>query len=308
MAGRHYRDYQYRRRNPGRGLGRGLVLVCFGCVLIAIGLSLGGHFSGFRFWPWSSHSFNFEWGTAESGDKKSIQPVAVQNAVIPAGIRNLDIKLNAASLIIRTGSSGSYQATDFDENALKVTGTGTSLRIEEGDWKQGFPFGRNHRKPVLEITLPNGTELSDCTLWVGAGTVSVEGVKSDRLSIESGAGSIQGKKLVARSAVLKTGAGSLELENCTFVDTDIETGAGRVVFSGDMTGASRVNTGAGAVEISLAGTEKQYRIDFNRGLGRVRIGTATYTGVGNGTAGEPTAERKITLSTGLGSVGINFSE
>jgi hypothetical protein len=47
-------------------------------------------------------------------------------------------------------------------------------------------------------------------------------------------------------------------------------------------------------------------VDFNRGIGSVRIGDETFNGVGNGSAGNRDAKREIDLSTGVGAARVDF--
>jgi len=295
-------------RNSGNGVFKGFVLLCIGCVLIAVGLSFGGRFTGVNWWPWhgNGNGFRFEWNNNDNGDRNLIRDIEILEGVLPAGLDTVDIRLKAASLVIRSGSSTGYRATDFAKDAVRIRTDGTRFSVEESDWQNSLPFGKNHVRPVLELTLPEGLELADCRISVGAGSVKLSGISADALRIDSGAGSIKGDGLTARKTVLKTGAGSLEFTGCIFDDTGIETGAGRVVFEGESGSRMEVSTGAGSVELAVEGAENDYRIDFNRGIGSVRIGSASYNGVGNGTAGNPSADKRIKLSTGVGSVRITF--
>lgn len=257
---------------------KGFFLLVIGCVLIAVGLSLGGHMINTDKWSWNN-----------SGGEDAIRGVVVLEETFSSPIKKLDINLKAAQLVIQTGSVAGYRATDFEKDALSITIEGDKLTVSEADWQHGINFGKNSFRPLLEITLPENVMLDECRISIGAGTINGSGI-------------------AAQKAVLKTGAGSLEFTSCKFQDTDIETGAGRFTFEGDLTSRTNIATGAGAVELSLAGKEDDYRIDFTRGLGSVKIGSNTYDGIGNGNAGNRSADRSIKLSTGLGSVDIQFEE
>jgi len=293
-------------RNSGGGVFKGFVLLCIGCVLIAVGLSFGGRFNGVNWWPWHQNGFKFEWNGGDTDDDTRIRDIETLEGPLPAGLDTVDIRLKAASLVIRTGSGAGYRATDFEKGAIRIRTDGTRFSVEESDWQNSLRFGTGQARPVLEITLPVGLDLADCRISVGAGSVLLEGIAADSLRIDSGAGSVKGESLAAQKTVLKTGAGSLEFTDCVFDDTGIETGAGRVVFEGELTSRMEISTGAGSVRLDIGGSENDYRVDFNRGIGSVRIGSASYNGVGNGTAGNPSAEKRIKLSTGVGSVRISF--
>lgn len=303
-------------RHSGSGLGKGFFLLCIGCVLIAIGLSFGGRFTGFPMgrwfgnppWTWNNDGFSFRWNDRGVNDDFAIRGVEILEASFPKPITRFDVRLRAASLVIKTGSVPGYRATDFEKDSLSVSIDNDRFTIEETDWQHSVNFGNDRLRPVLEITLNEDTILEDAKVSVGAGSVKIEGINTDRFGIESGAGSIKGTNIVAKKATLKTGAGSLEFDDCQFYDTEVDTGAGRVVFSGEMTNRAKVSTGAGSVDLRLKGSEDLYRVEYSRGIGSVRIGSSSYNGIGNGVAGNSKADRIIKISTGIGSVNISFDE
>lgn len=282
------------------------MLLCIGCVLIAIGLSLGGSLSGVQSWawPWHANSRNDVWDG--SGGNRSIRPVEVKDGTIPASVKRLDIDLKAASLVIKKGASAGYHASDFGKESLRVEISGETLRVEERDWDHVMRFGPDFARQVVEITLPETMKLDMTDITVDAGSVTVESLSSDRCSVRGGAGAIKVRNIVSRDVRFQSGAGAMSFDDCEFVDADIEAGAGRIEFRGDLTGRSKISAGAGSIEMRLAGAESEYRVDFNRGIGSVRIGDETFNGVGNGSAGNRDAKREIVLSTGVGSARVDF--
>ena len=296
-------------RNSGQGLIRGFVLLCIGCILVAIGLSLGGKtIREFKFWPWDSDHFHFNWEFGDDDGDSCISPVEICEGPIPADIRNLTVDLKFSSLEIRRGSAPEYRATDFRENTLQVMVEGDTLIIEETDWQGSRNFGDPHMKSHLEIILPEKAALGAATVSIGAGALTMTDVAAEYLSIESGAGSIKGTGLNADRVSLKTGAGSLDFSGCSFGNTVIQTGAGRVQYDGSLMSHTEISTGAGSVELDLDGSEDEYRIDFTRGIGSVRIGRSSYNGLGSGTAGNLDAGRRLDITSGVGAVRIRFKD
>lgn len=294
-----------RNRRTGKSLFHGFFLLCAGCVLIAVGLSLGGRLSAFNWHPWDRDGNNFNWHDFRTDN--SITEAVTLEDIIPADIRSIEIHLSAASLVIREGEIAGYRAIDFGKDGIEISKNGKEIRFKELDWEHRFGFDKN-LKPVLEITLENGKKLDTCEITVGAGTLNLNTINTQKLRLESGAGAIKGHNLTADTVQIRTGAGSLEFEKCFFNDTEIETGAGRIVFEGDFLNRAEITTGAGEIELTLDGLEKDYRINFIRGLGSVKIGEATFSGVGNGSGGNKDAKRQLKVSTGIGSVQISFKE
>lgn len=296
-------------RNSGRGLMKGFFLICIGCILVAIGLSFGGKtIREFKFWPWDCKPFLFNPGFWDDDGDACISPVEMQEGTIPAGIRNLKVDLKFSSLEIRHGSVPEYRATDFREDTLRATVEGDTLIVEETDWQGRRNFREHPVKSHLEVILPENVTLDDTIISIGAGSLTITDVDAERLSIESGAGSIRGTGVHANRVSVKTGAGSLDFSDCSFEDTVIQTGAGRVQFDGALTSRAAISTGAGSVEFDLAGSENDYRIDFTRGIGSVRIGRSTYNGMGSGTAGNLDAGRRLDITSGVGAVRIRFKD
>ncbi len=285
-----------RGRHPGHSLWNALLLICVGCVLIAIGLSFGGHWAAARYLPW-------DW---DGGRGETIRPVEETSGTIPSGVRRLDIELTAASLIIKSGDSLSYRAIGMDGRAFKASSSGDSFSIEERGWRHVFSLDEGFVQRTVEITIPSDIRLEGCRIEVGAGKVTIDGLSVDRFRVESGAGVIDATGITAGDALVKTGAGSIRFKDCSFTDANFETGAGRIEYRGRLLGRSRVATGAGSVELALDGSEDDYRIDYARGIGSVRIDGQEFNGVGDGRAGNRDADRELRIETGVGAVQIRF--
>lgn len=293
----------------GRGLLKGLWLLCIGCILIAVGLSLGGRWTTPAWWPWHSGDLRFEWSAdSDTAGKNEIHDIAEEADVLPATVSSIEVELKAAGLAIKTGPVASYRVTGFDGDRLAISVDGSRVRFEEKHWPRSIDFGGDFPKQLVEITLPEEATLDDCRVSVGAGSVTIEGLTAKSLSIESGAGSITARDLDADRVRFETGAGSLDLAGCRFDDTRIETGAGRIAFKGALGTHTEISTGAGAVSLLLTGSAKDYRFDFTRGVGSVRIGDETHSGIGEGSVGNRDSKRVITLLSGVGSISVDFTD
>ncbi|HPS45191.1 MAG TPA: DUF4097 family beta strand repeat-containing protein [Treponemataceae bacterium] len=291
--------------NRGHRLVRGLWLICIGCVLIAVGLSLGGHWAAPHWWPFGDRGFRIEWGSRGSGPER-IRDIPEKEGDLPQDISSLEVNLTFANLSIKSGSRAGYRATGFDADSLDISVSGTAVRVSDGKLGHSLNLEDDFTKPLIEITLPEGRKLDRCSVKLDAGAVTLESVSAADLSAESGAGSVKGIRLDADHARAKTGAGNLELTDCRFADAKVETGAGRIAIKADLGDDAEVSTGAGTVELSLPGTARDWRFEFTRGIGVVRIGDESYTGVGNGIAGNPSAEKRIKLQSGVGAVRVSF--
>jgi len=318
--------------HPGSSLWKALMLLCFGFVLIAIGFTMGGQLVRGWAWPWNGGHWGWEshddsrssgdWGDdrIEDLDDDSLSPSGTGSSSsrsgdyerlsgsIPATVRTVDIHLKAAALTIRTGTEFSYSTGDFERGDLRVSSDDARFSLEERDWSHFMSLGPSWPKREVTLTIPADMPFADFSVMVGAGSVRVDALTAKRLSVETGAGQVRARNLRSEDARLQAGAGSLDLVDCAFVDSRFEAGAGSIRFSGELTGDARVETGAGSVNFTVVGSEDDYRIRYERGLGTVRIGGSSFTGVGDGEAGSRDATRTLKLSAGIGSVVVDFKK
>lgn len=310
---RHDRyDRPYRRRHdPFTSLWKGFMLLVVGCVLIAVGLSLGGRWTnvpwlhGLRFGDWH---FDANRNNSAISDIRDVEELVGE---IPADIDAMEIRLKAASLVVRYSESleaGEYRAEGFEKDSLEITREGNRLRVEERDWQHTIDFGNEYPKPTVTVMLPVGITLSSFRVNMGAGSATFAAVAADEFSVESGAGSFKGDGVKARKVTLQAGAGSIEFNDCEFGDSKVSAGAGRFVFSGTLGDDTEVSTGAGSVEMRVTGSADDYRVDFERGIGSVRIDGESFNGIGHGSSGSRSAPRRIKLSSGVGSIRLDFGE
>lgn len=323
-------------RNSASGIARGLVLVLIGSLLIALGFSWGGRWSGFSFnfselhdgetiedieddlsgdeWTdtedWSIE--DLEEGPASSLSERandrgeSSSSTESRSGVLTDDLETVDIDLKFASLSIRSGTESGYRINGFSRGVLSVSASNRSFTIRERDWGARRLFGSTGYRPMVELVIPKGTRLDKISVSVGAGTVSLRDVVCDEFILENGAGAVTGSGIAAAKAKLESGAGKLEFTDSEFTDARMSSGAGHIGFAGTLRGASFVETGVGSIYLDLAGSAQEYRIRYERGLGSVKIGGESFNGTGSGTSGPAGASSVIDVTTGIGEVRIDF--
>lgn len=291
--------------NPGKKLVSGLWLLCIGCVLIAIGLSLGGRWNAPKWWPLDDKGFHLEWKHERDRDGSGNE---YSSGEIPGTVKSIDVSLTAASLSVTRGPKASYRLRGFDTDDVEISAEGDTLKIEEHGFAHSINLDGEFARPRVEIELPEGMKLEACEISLGAGALSLDGIASREIRVESGAGAVRGTGLDADRLVAKTGAGNVEFSDSRFGETDIRTAAGRVAVTASLGAKTSIATGAGAIDLTLTGSPDDWRFEFERGVGVVRIGDETFTGIGNGTAGNRNAEKTVRLSSGVGAVMVRFGE
>ena len=210
---------------------------------------------------------------------------------------NLEIDLSGARLKIETGSEFSVES---NQKYLKLENTDGSLLIKEDHPVFGF-----HSDGIqVVLTVPEDFTFNKATISAGAGTVEIDTLLAERLSLELGAGEVNIGKLVADNKTkINGGAGELNIGGGELADLDLNMGVGEVNLESRLTGDCNIDHGVGELNLTLIGTADDYRILLNKGIGK-----ATLDGVkmsddvvyGDG-------ENSIEIDGGVGSMKIEFS-
>ncbi|MDD7114550.1 MAG: DUF4097 family beta strand repeat-containing protein [Lachnospiraceae bacterium] len=208
----------------------------------------------------------------------------------------LKTDLTASSLEIKTGDSFKVESNlkyldcREDGNCLIIKET---KKLNPGRWKN----------IQLTLTVPEGTVFSQADIDTGAGEVSIEKLAADSLSLTLGAGELQGKELIANNAAkIDGGAGSITITDCSLHNADIDMGIGELHYTGTLTGNSKVDYGVGETNLTLTGSEKDYQIILDKGVGDAIVNgmsmgdNSTY---GNGV-------NRIEVDGGVGDLNIMF--
>lgn len=329
--------------NHHTGLGRGFTLTLIGLLLIGLGLFFGGTWTGFSIDPRTWHrtfsnaetieDIDDDWfydsmeqkpfadlpeGANESSDiTNSAESESgslwkaerdTRSGNLPTTLKKISVNTNFAHVQIRTGASSGYKISGFPNNSYTIVVSDTAFTFSEPKTNKHVFSNKKADRRSIEIILPLGIQFEDCNFSVGFGTINLKNLNCKNLRIEGGAGSVQGAGLVAQVAHLECGAGQFEIKDAQFERADVSTGVGRLYFEGDVTKTAQIESGLGAIELRLLGKEGDYDIRYERGLGSIQIGAASYGAVGNGRVGNPSASKQLKLNTGLGSISVSFKQ
>ena len=190
-------------------------------------------------------------------------------------ISYIEIDLNNSELEIKYGSEFMVDASNVSDN-FRIRERNDNLYIEEDSF---WLFGSN------------------------GGTVTVYVPRSlNKLSIDMGIGDTLISDVIASNVEIDSGTGKTTITNSTFTDLELDTGVGEVSFTGGLYGDNSIDCGIGDISLNLVGSEEDYRLLIDKGLGDVTInGTdfkdSTY-GSGN---------NRIEIDGGIGAIDINFA-
>lgn len=106
---------------------------------------------------------------------------------------------------------------------------------------------------------------------------------------------------------LEFGAGEAKLTGLVAKSVDIEVGAGEARLVGLDVKELNAETGAGELYLELVGSETDYSYDAECGIGEIKIGTTSVSGMGGSKeAHNPGANRYLDLECGMGQIQIEF--
>lgn len=208
----------------------------------------------------------------------------------------LKLEISSANLTIKTEGDKFKVETYQIPETTKIENENGKLKI-----KDSKKFVYNNQSNII-IYIPEGTEIEELKLDLGAGAINIEKLNSNKIDCSFGAGNVKIKELISKNSKIECGAGQIIIEDCELNNSDIDTGIGRLSYSGLITGDSKINCGVGEVILNLEGGNDKYTIKAKKGLGDIKINGASVekeSTTGNG-------ENKISIEGGIGNIEINM--
>lgn len=193
---------------------------------------------------------------------------------ISGEIRELDIEIGAADFEIKSGDT--FRVESNLTNLTVQERAGRLIISEKTQFGEKIHFGVTYTgETVLDLYVPAGTVFEKADITTGAGVVSIDTLTADTLKLELGAGKVDIQNLIAtRRAEIDGGAGELNILGGTLADLDLDLGVGELNFSAGLSGECDFDCGVGAANITLPGSEDDYTIQIDKGLGDAFIGNA----------------------------------
>lgn len=231
--------------------------------------------------------------SALSGDGDALGEM--QTYAVTGTVENLEIDLSGARLEIKEGSEFSVES---DHKYLKVAAADGTLSI-----KEERPVMHSEGTRVI-LTVPRDFAFEQVTISAGAGTVRADTLLSEKLSLDLGAGETDIGQLTATvKAAVNSGAGELKIGGGELANLDLDIGVGEAELKSRLTGSCSIDYGVGELELTLAGTQEDYCITLDKG-----VGTATLDGVNmTGGAVYGDGETFIGIDGGIGEIRVGFA-
>lgn len=207
----------------------------------------------------------------------------------------ISINLSAAELEIQIGENF---AVETNHQYLEYEAKGDILKINETR-----PFFTSHSGMKVILTIPEGIVFDYADISAGAGSVTIDNLRANSLSIDLGAGEFIAKRLDAiDNAEIDGGAGSVTIADGRLNNADVEMGIGELNLTGELSGKSSIDYGIGETNLVLIGEDNDYKIELDKGLGEARLDGRVMSDDSVYGAGE----KRIEIDGGVGELNITF--
>lgn len=181
-----------------------------------------------------------------------------------------ELKINVDATSVKIGL-GDYFEVLADHEVIEFRRSGDTAIIDERD-RNWFAFWEDIGGEV-KITLPRDKlDLRKVDLKFGVGKVEIDGLVTEVLELDQGAGKVELRnvKSTARTKI-SGGAGVLEITGSELANFDLDMGVGKVAIAAKIPGKSKIDAGVGKLEMRLLGSEEDYRLRIDKGIGSVTV-------------------------------------
>lgn len=210
----------------------------------------------------------------EKADPKDLEILKVNKD----NFKELDIDVISSSIVIKEGEKFRVETNNKYVNVYEDE---DALEIEE---KEHFI---NNTDYTIIVYIPYEYSFSEVSIDGGAGKIEVEKLTTRDISLDLGAGKVEiGYLNVLKDADIDGGAGAIEIKNSAINNLDLDMGVGKFTMKTKLTGNNDIDAGVGECDITLIGSEDDYMIRVNKGIGEAiidgkEISNNSYSGTGS---------------------------
>lgn len=197
---------------------------------------------------------------------------------------NLEFDLSYDELIL--------EEQDAREITVEISGDSDhNVRIEEEKNSLEITSSRKLKtNRTVKVSYPKDTSFREVEINLGAGRMELRSsLTADSLDIGLGAGEVVNSGIITATEVdLEVGTGSMKLGSVDAKKIEGECGMGEM-------------------HLSIAGSQPTYSYSLECGIGEIRIGKDSYSGLGREKEiRNPGTERTVDLECGIGEITVEF--
>lgn len=230
-----------------------------------------------------------------TGCQKQVKLGAPKDYPVSGEVRALRMDINAADLKIE-------QADKFHvESNLKhltVSVQNGVLQIRQKD-----KVGVSYTDAMLTLHVPEDTVFESVRIDTGAGKLTAEELRAERVDFSLGAGAMEiGYLETTKATDIEGGAGAIVIFDGSITDLDLEMGVGGLDLTAALLGECELSLGVGESKLTLSGSEEDYSVEIEKGLGDITVNgeqVSSYRTMGDG-------RNRVEIEGGVGAIHLEY--
>ena len=321
-------------------IGKTILIILLGLMLVGIGYSLGGRFfyrskRRIRERNFIDRAYNKIMSAAERIEDMENDLEDMENdieswgddmdeyfgdeyekaeTISLEGIKNFFLKTEVGEVKIEISDradEASYKIQRINPKYFDVERKGDTISFEDNTPSKFFKnlgFNFKNNSPKIYISLPRNIVFNNFEIKSGVGELYIHDINVEKFNLSAGVGEVNiYDAKISKDAEIKAGVGEVNFKDSTVTNMNIKSGIGSFSFSGTALGKTSVKGGIGEVDLKIDGAEKDYDFDVSAGLGEVIInGKKSKTFLADRQKSGSIAQNSITVKGGIGSIRIRF--
>jgi len=321
-------------------IGKTILIILLGLMLVGIGYSLGGRFfyrskRRIRERNFIDKAYNKIMSAAERIEDMENDLEDMENdieswgddmdeyfgdeyekaeTISLDGIKNFFLKTEVGEVKIEISDradEASYKIKRINPKYFDVEKKGDTISFEDNTPSKFFKnlgFNFKNNSPKIYISLPRNIVFNNFEIKSGVGELNISKINVEKFNLAAGVGEVNiYDAKISKDAEIRAGVGEVNFKDSKVNNMDIKSGVGSFSFSGTALGKTSIKGGIGSVDIKIDGAEKDYDFDVSAGLGEVIInGKKSKNFLADRQKSGSIAQNSITVKGGIGSISIRF--
>lgn len=213
------------------------------------------------------------------------------------GIENLEIDISAARFTFDT-SNGDKIIVKSNIEKLTAKEDGKTVKVKE---KQRA-FAVADSDAFIDVTVPLDFVFKKVEIFGGAGMISINGLNSEKLDLDLGAGDTSIDRLkITKKADIDGGAGNLTFTRTEITGLDLDMGVGYLSMNCVLNGENSISLGVGETVLDFYDEKEKYYFDVGYGIGEIE-----FHGTDDGNFERSGQETTVKIEGGIGKISVRF--
>ncbi|MBQ0027923.1 MAG: DUF4097 family beta strand repeat protein [Lachnospiraceae bacterium] len=280
-------------------------LFIIGVILTVFGAINGGFSKMANIHPKSSFismDFDFSSSNEEAGGDYSVSE-GEEVLYDATGIKKFEISAGACILNVKSSEDGKIHVWSSKNAKVKSSCNNGNLVIKMEDAK------KVHNDRIINILMPENMHFEEVELELGAVDMTSDiQFECDDFNMKVGAGTVTLSGLKAEKIKVDEGAGEIAITRAFLGDADFDIGMGNLTLDGDIEGDLDLDMSMGNVSITLDSDIKNHNYNIDCAAGNVKIGNEDISTLASSKHIDNGAESNFDIDCQMGNLDIIFAD